>query len=477
MTRAPRQRSAAGRPAPASSDSVVEPESTASAATQADAIVQPASSGKLKVLLISLFHPELVRGGAQQICYELFQALQERDDLHVTLLASVDQSTPALYKSGARITGFDGRKDEFLFLSRDYDHLWHKLTNPLLAETFAEFLTLVQPDVVHFHHFLTYGIDILSLTRRVLPNCRIVFTFHEFLAICDAHGHMLRTTDGSLCRHASAVRCHQCFPDRPPEHFFMRHLWMQQHLSMVDVFTTPSRFMIDHFADWGIDRRRIVHVPNGQRDYGKDHQVVTDVPRRRRNRFGFFGQLVDNKGGWLLLRAVELLRADGFTEFTVDINGGNTQYASEARRAELRTFQTAEEARPVDEQIVFFNGAYHTDELPHLMARVDWCIVPSVWWETFGLVISEAWMFRRPVIVSDVGAMAERVRHGVDGLHFPIGDARALAETIRRACTETGLWDRLSAGIEPPLSRNAMAQRFVDIYRGAGAEALPEAAE
>jgi hypothetical protein len=32
----------------------------------------------MKVLLISVYHPELVRGGAQQICYELFKGLQSQ---------------------------------------------------------------------------------------------------------------------------------------------------------------------------------------------------------------------------------------------------------------------------------------------------------------------------------------------------------------------------------------------------------------
>src|SRR5437868_2204135 len=37
----------------------------------------------MKVLLVSLFHPEIVRGGAQQVCYELFQGLKERDGVDV----------------------------------------------------------------------------------------------------------------------------------------------------------------------------------------------------------------------------------------------------------------------------------------------------------------------------------------------------------------------------------------------------------
>src|SRR5271165_5728159 len=94
----------------------------------------PLAPEPLKVLLISLFHPELVRGGAQQICYELFEGLKEMPGVKPTLLASIDSSLPALYKSGARITGFDGREGEFLFLSQEYDYWWHRTSSPLLLE-------------------------------------------------------------------------------------------------------------------------------------------------------------------------------------------------------------------------------------------------------------------------------------------------------------------------------------------------------
>ena len=124
---------------------------------------------------------------------------------------------------------------------------------------------------------------------------------------------------------------------------------------------------------------------------------------------GFFGQVVDNKGVWVVLQAVEHLRAEGFTDFVVEINGDNLRYASERRRREFTAFMQRERERPVAEQNVVFNGSYHTDQLAARMSRVDWCIVPSVWWESFGLVISEAWMFHRPMIASNVGGMAERI--------------------------------------------------------------------
>jgi glycosyltransferase involved in cell wall biosynthesis len=417
----------------------------------------------MNVLLVSLFHPELVRGGAQQICYELFEGLKTVPGINPTLLASVDPSFGAFYKSGARITGFDGREGEFLFLSREYDYWWHKTSSSLLLESYAEFLHLVKPDVIHFHHFLLFGLDIVILTRQVLPNVKIVFTFHEFLSICAADGQMLRLTDGSLCTRASPVRCHQCFPDRGPEEFFMREMWVKRHLECADVFTTPSRFMIEHYVNWGIDRERIAHVTNGQRDYRASSKHI-DKPRPVRNRFGFFGQLVDNKGVWVILRAVDLLRQEGFTDFTVEINGDNLQYASENRRNEIQAFREAEAALPQNEQLVQFNGSYHIDQIGQRMARVDWCIVPSVWWEIFGLVISEAWMFNRPIIASNIGGMAERITDEVDGLLFQVGDPRSLAETIRRACTEEGLWDGLVAGIRAPAAREVMVEKFLDVY-------------
>ena len=416
----------------------------------------------MKVLLIGVHHPELVRGGAQQICYELFKGLKTRDGVEPVLLAAIDPTFSSLYKSGARITGFDGREGEFLFLSRGYDYTWHKVSNHELLESFAEFLNLVNPDVVHFHHFMLLGLDLLSLTRRVLPKARIIFTFHEFMSICAADGQMVRTFDRSLCTRASPVRCHQCFPERGPEEFFVREMWIKRHLAVVDAFTTPSRFMIERYVSWGIDSDKIHYVTNGQPDYSRG--TATIDKRVKRNRFGFFGQLVDNKGVWLLLQAVRQLRAEGFKDFVIEINGDNLRFASEARRTEIEAFQNSEAELPFQDRNVVFNGSYDVDQLPRRMARVDWCIVPSVWWEIFGLVISEAWMFKRPVIAANVGGPAERITHEKDGLLFDVADAASLALTIRRACTEKGLWDRLVKGITPPATQSVMVNGFMELY-------------
>lgn len=218
--------------------------------------------------------------------------------------------------------------------------------------------------------------------------------------------------------------------------------------------------MIEHYVRWGIPRERIHHVTNGQRLYGTPSPVSPEA----KNRFGFFGQFVDNKGVHILLRAVQHLRAQGFTNFSVDLNGDNIRYASSPIRAEIEQFLAEEAERPADEQIVHWNGSYNLDELPNRMARVDWCIVPSTWWEIFGLVVSEAWMFGKPVICSNVGGPAERVEDGVSGLHFAMRDHRALARTIQRAVTEEGLWEKLVTNLPQPPARTAMVCDFLHHY-------------
>ena len=422
----------------------------------------------LKVLQLSLWHPELVRGGAQQIAYETFKALQQTPGVEPTFLAAVDRSVPAFYKAGARITGFDGRPGEYLFLSQDYDYLWHKVANPLLVAAYADFLAELQPDVVHFHHFMLFGIDFLTVTRKVLPKAKIVFTFHEFLSICAADGQMLRKTDQSLCTKASSARCHQCLPDQGPEHYFLREAWFKRHLECADVYTVPSRFMIERYASWGLPLEKLVHVTNGQPDYASGAKALEGPAPKSRNRFGFFGQLVDNKGVWVILEAVHKLRAQGFTDFAVEINGDNLKYASEKRRHEFEAFLAAERLLPPEQQIATYNGAYSVDQLEQRMSRVDWCLVPSVWWEIFGLVISEAWMFGKPVIASNVGGPQERVRHEKDGLLFNVADSTSLAQTIQRASVEEGLWGSLVKGIRPIANSQAMAAGYLKVYSGIG---------
>ena len=113
---------------------------------------------------------------------------------------------------------------------------------------------------------------------------------------------------------------------------------------------------------------------------------------------------------------------------------------------------------------VVMAGRYASHELPRLMEQTDWVVVPSRWWENSPLVIQEAFGHGRPVICSDIGGMAEKVIHGVNGLHFHVGDSVSLAETIRTAVADEGLWGRLRDQISPPHGMEEHTHRLEEMY-------------
>ena len=88
----------------------------------------------------------------------------------------------------------------YLLHQTDHDMWLYRNNEPLVVEAFIALLRAIEPDVVHFHHFLSVGLDLIGVVRRVLPSCRILLTLHEFAAICAADGHMVRRTDRSLVR-------------------------------------------------------------------------------------------------------------------------------------------------------------------------------------------------------------------------------------------------------------------------------------
>jgi glycosyltransferase involved in cell wall biosynthesis len=112
-----------------------------------------------------------------------------------------------------------------------------------------------------------------------------------------------------------------------------------------------------------------------------------------------------------------------------------------------------------------FFGSYRSEELPRLMEQVDWLIMPSIWWENSPVVIQEAFLHGRPPIVVDIGGMAEKVRHGVDGLHFRAGSPEDLADRLNETLTEPELWEQLRANASRPLDLNGFAQAHLHVYR------------
>lgn len=412
-----------------------------------------------RVLYIAHNHPAVRPGGAEQYALELHRAMPVHGGYESVFLAKGPASAdvpahPAIVPTGLGDGEFFARTDGLEYDSF-HGRLWPKSfhVGPL-----RNFLLEVRPDVVHVQHTLFLGYETLQAVRTTLPDVPILHTLHEYLPICHRDGQMLRTVNGQeLCDRQTPERCAECFPEISASDFRRRTEFVRAHLSLVDKFIAPSRFLLERYADWGIRRDRLV-----LEEYGRLPVRPAPVePRRHRNRFAFFGQLNPYKGADVLLDAARLVRdaagnAPGRPE--VRINGANLEAQRGAHRENLRLL--AQRAGDVVE----FAGPYPADQLGERMRWADWVVVPSIWWENSPLVIQEAFAHGRPVICSDIGGMAEKVRHGVDGLHFRARDADDLARVLLDAAADAALWERLRQGIRPVHDMAGHVRRLSALY-------------
>jgi glycosyltransferase involved in cell wall biosynthesis len=396
---------------------------------------------RLKVLLVTHNHAAIRPGGVERYSLELYESMRDSDDFEPILLArsGPPDSPIGRYHEGTCLAALNDDPNQYLFYTdpSNYDWFYGNCRDKAhLTRAFRDFLVAQQPDVVHFQHTVRIGYEAIRVTRNALPRVPILYTLHEFLPICHRSGQMVRTRSEDLCDEETPRRCHECFPEISPQDFFRRKRFIQSHLAEVDLFISPSRLLVERYVDWGIPRTKIRIERYGRRIADRSTEAIEDRPRAR---FGFFGTLNPFKGPQVLLKAMEILgpHFDGH----LWIHGGNLDLQSQAFQAEINRRLAATEGT------VTFAGQYSEHELGELMANVDWVIVPSIWWENSPLVLQEAFLHRRPVICSDIGGMAEQVADGRSGLHFRRGDPKSLAEVIRRAYSNSHLWETLQKGI------------------------------
>ncbi len=258
-----------------------------------------------RILIVAPGHPELGPGGAEIASYLLFRGLQKADGVQPYFLARTGDR--ARQRLGTPFSTYRGRPDEILFFTNEtYNFLFSQRSSALIAG-FRSLLEHVNPDVIHFHHYLDIGLELIAVARVANPKIRILVTLHEYMAICHNDGQMVKTGSFELCREASPHDCAICFKDIAPAEFFLREQFIKSHFEKVDLFIAPSEFLKQRYIAWGIPSRQIVILENGA-------PPVQPPPRplaagESRSMFGFFGQITRYKGLIELLLAFDHLRA------------------------------------------------------------------------------------------------------------------------------------------------------------------------
>lgn len=116
---------------------------------------------------------------------------------------------------------------------------------------------------------------------------------------------------------------------------------------------------------------------------------------------------------------------------------------------------------------VEFLGFVAKEDQAAMWKRAAFSVVPSIWQEPLGLVVFEAWERGRPVVVSDVGGLADSVQDGVDGLKVPMHDADAWAVAMGKLLREPERCSAMARAGMAKLERDFTKEKWL-----AGIEAI-----
>lgn len=299
---------------------------------------------------------------------------------------------------------------------------------------FAALLDTASPDIVHVHNiYHQISPSILSeAKKRRLP---VVMTAHDYKLIAPNYSLF---HDGAVCERTKPDRYWEAVAHRCVKGSRMASMFAAAEMALnrgrwrdgIDLVIAPSRFMQAILAEYGFDKDGVMHVPH-----------FIDAAAWRAVPGGdcalYVGRLSAEKGLDVLIRAAALAR-----DIPLRIVGAGPE---EARLKKL--------AADLGAANVVFAGFVGGGPLRQEYARARFVVVPSVWYEVFGLVVLEAYASGKPVIATQIGGLSEMVKDGETGLYATAGDHKDLVEQMRL------LWDGPALAAEMGLAGRAWVEK------------------
>ena len=283
-----------------------------------------------------------------------------------------------------------------------------------------------RPDIVHFHNTL----PLISPAGYYAARSRrspVVQTLHNFRLGC---ANALLFRNGMVCESCLGRSVpwpsilHACYRNsRPASAAVSAMLALHRALGTwrkaVDVYIALSEYSRGKLAEAGLPAERILVKPNfAQPDPG--------MGNGRGGYAVFVGRLSKEKGldtmlsAWSRLGHLLPLKIVGDGPLSTEVRAAAGNNAS-----------------------IELLGKLSLAAVYDLIGEAAVLILPSRCYENFPRVIVEAFAKGTPVIASKLGAMAEIVQDGRNGLHFIPGDADDLAEKVKKVMSEPLLRARM----------------------------------
>lgn len=274
-------------------------------------------------------------------------------------------------------------------------------------------LTENKVDLVHIHsiyHHISSSI-LPEIKKRNIP---IIMTAHDYHLIAPNY---LLFHDNKICeitkpdQYYKAI-FHKCIRNSYVVSFievaekYFNNIVIKEK-DFIDVLIVPTHFVKNTFIEYGFPESKIKILP-----------FFTAPNNKIKIKMGkyilYFGGLYKQKGLDFLLEVLK------------DLPGIPCLIAGEgpekANLTEIILINKIENVKLL--------GYQSQLELNDLIAKSQFTIMPSLWFEGFGFVNLEANSMGKPVIAAEIGSIPEVIKHKINGLLFKPGDISDCREKI-----------------------------------------------
>lgn len=383
---------------------------------------------KIKILQVNFSFSPL--GGSELIAYNTFKLLKD---------------------NGKEVYFFSSDKKPYFEPDYEYQKYFTKYTNPnelnfsvfnilkilkLYLSYFWNFqaqknlsrlLEEIKPDIVHFHllNMLSYSVLKPCFDRKI----PVVKTFHVAEVVCPTeHLHTGKNYCKSIC--CKKLNTLPCIMNNCYKNIFLSFGFALKNLfekltglnKKISEYITPS-LALKEVLSTNIDKDKITVIEN----FLEDEFLNIKPDYSQKNCFLYSGRLEKVKGIDYLLKAMTMLPKE--IELHIVGIGGYEK--------ELKQYATENGLSNVK-----FLGFLSRKDIIEEYKNAIALIVPSVWFEVFGMIIPEAFACATPVIATKRGGMPEIIEHNKTGFLIEPENSKEIAKYIEY------LWNNKEKAIE-----------------------------
>lgn len=284
-----------------------------------------------------------------------------------------------------------------------------------------------KPDLAHIHniyHQISPSI-LTSLKKAGIPT---IMTVHDFKLMCPNY---IFYTQGEVCERCKKYKYYNCVLHKCVKNSYLAskvnmlemylHKFLKIYKNNIDLYICPSQFVKDKLIEFGFNRDKIEVLPhfiaqpetnivsiNNSEQYIDSSSYIL-----------YFGRLSKEKGVKTLLEAMRLIKNK---DIKLKIAG------SGPKEKELKEYVSNNN---LSNKIQFL-GFLNSGKLDETIYNSLFTVMPSVFYETFGLSLLESYNHSKPVVAAKLGALPELIQENKTGLLFESGNSQDLVKKINK---------------------------------------------